>query len=144
PVQTLHQCVDLGAGEDDHARYPDLGHEADRCAERPVSLVVVAKIGRVPGEQNRRDNPKKRRQTAAPSDPVPLGMHPVRAKAANSAGQRASMTIEPPIVWRPAYSSATGSTTMAAIASKRTRSAPAVNAKDTAFSLMSPRRSSAI
>ena len=52
---------------------PDPGHESDGRAERAIGLVVAAEIRRVPGEQDRQDDPGERSERTAPGDPTPFG-----------------------------------------------------------------------
>src|SRR5438128_1695291 len=73
-VQMLYvvEClVQFFADKHDDRREPYPSHETDHRAQRAVGLVVAAKIGGVPGERHRGDQPNQSCQRAAPADPAP-------------------------------------------------------------------------
>src|SRR5262245_38041381 len=77
----LNFSIEFGAQQDDHGGEPDPGHESEHGTERAIGLVVASEVPRVPGEQDRDEEPRDGCKRAAPRDPAPLRFRAARAIA---------------------------------------------------------------
>jgi hypothetical protein len=65
-------------------------HEANNCSDGAIGPIIASTVFRVPGEQDRDDNPGHRRERAAPGNPPPLGLRAARSIAVESRNYRAA------------------------------------------------------
>jgi hypothetical protein len=57
-IETLHDGIDFGTGQNHHRRNPNPGHKTDYSPKGAVGFVVRSEISRVPRKQNRNHNPQ--------------------------------------------------------------------------------------